>query len=171
MALRFPRSLVLPSLCSLFLAFILNGCGSSKEEAPKTCEESQPTVAKASFSDLYTTVFSPQCGACHGPGTNSGTLGGPDLRTEDGFYNSLVGKKGTDYPQWSTLQKNRESCLAFDFIKANAADESLVVAVLDAATQLSGCEIKFHREVPQNICITTPNLAKLKEWINAGALR
>ncbi len=172
MALKFPGTVFLPSLCMGLFVCLLSACGSSTEDAaPKSCDTSQATVATATYSELYAKVFAPQCGACHGPGTNSGTLGGPDMRTAATFYNGLVGKKGSDYPGWLTYQKNRQSCLSFDLISNSAADQSVVVAVLDSSVTLPGCDVKYHRDIPQNICIGTNDLSKLKEWITAGALQ
>ena len=172
MTTRFPGMGLLPCLFSGVLVCLLSSCGSSADPvAGATCDTSQATVATASFDALWTTVFAPQCGACHGAGTNSGTLGGPDLRTADAFFSGIVGKKGTDYADWDTLQKNREGCLDYELIKAGSASQSVVVAVLDSSVSLAGCTIKSHRDAPQSVCITASNLTKLKEWIDAGATR
>ncbi|MBC7660045.1 MAG: hypothetical protein H7249_10080 [Chitinophagaceae bacterium] len=172
---KFPMRVLFPSFASFLMMFFLMSCGSSSSSdtpgAASSCS-SQATVASASYNELWTTVFAPQCGACHGPGTNSGTVGGPDMRTADTFYTGLVGKKGSDYSTWSTFAKNRESCLGLNLIATGAPEQSLVVGVLASTTTLPGdCTVKSHIDVPQSVCITAPNLAKLKEWITAGASR
>lgn len=175
MAMRFPGTVLLPFLFSGFMFLALAGCGSSSDDATSpvggSCDSSQKAVTTASFDELYTKVFEPQCGACHGPGTDSGTTGGPDMRTASSFYDGLVDKKGSDSEEWDTLQKNRADCLGYDFINKGSASQSLVIAVLDSSVTLAGCTVKYHREAPQSVCITAGNLSKLKEWIDAGASR
>jgi cytochrome c5 len=172
---RFKGTALLPSLFSGLVFLLLNSCGSSSDEAAppavNSCESSQAAVTAATFNELYTKVLGSQCAACHGPGNDSGTAGGPDMRTADKFYEQVVGKKGSDYPDWDTFQKNREGCLAYDLINKGSAAESVLVSVLDRSVKPSGCDVKVHLDVPQSVCITTGNLAKLKEWINAGAPR
>lgn len=175
MAMRFPVKALLPSLFSGIIFLALAGCGGSSEVATTpgagSCESSQKAVATASFTELYTNVFGPQCGACHGVATNSETIGGPDMRTAETFYAGVVGKKGSDYTDWDTYQKNREGCLAYDLINKGSAGQSVVTAVLDSSVSLTGCTVKYHRDSPQSSCITAGNLAKMKEWMNAGAPR
>ncbi len=155
------------------LALVSCGGSSSDDEAPEagTCESSQTAVTTASFDQLWTHVFSKQCTACHGVASDTQTANGPDMQTADAFYTSLVGKKGTDYPNWRTFQDNRERCESSSFIQSGNANLSMVTAVLDSSVTLGECRVKYHVESPQNVCITAGNLAKLKEWINAGAAR
>lgn len=175
MTMRFPVEALWPSLFSAFMFLVLTGCGGSSDNATTpvagSCDSSQKAVATASFAELYTNVFGPQCGACHGAGTNTGTAGGPNMKTADSFYAEVVGKKGTDYPDWDTYQKNREGCLTYDLINKGSAAQSVVTSILDSSVSLSGCTVKYHRDSPQSVCITAGNLSKLKEWMNAGASR
>ncbi|MES2746126.1 MAG: hypothetical protein V4655_11905 [Bdellovibrionota bacterium] len=156
------------------MLFVLVSCGgSSEDDAPVagTCDSSQATVTSATFDQLWTNVFSNQCGSCHGVGA-TGTAGGPDMRTPDAFYSGLVGKDGSSTPEWETYESIRGACLSYQFIQSRNANQSVVMAVLDSSVSLSGCTIKFHRNAdPQNVCITDANLVKLREWINAGANR
>lgn len=158
------------------LLFLLISCGDKDDSKEAVgCDATQAAVSSASYSELWTKVFSTQCKACHGNADAQGTEGGPDMTTADLFYSGLVGKKGTDYNDWDTFQNNRVTsggggCGPSYFIEAGSASTSMVVAVLDPATTIAGCSpLKSHVEAPQNICITAGNLAKLKEWINAGA--
>ncbi len=93
------------------------------------------------------------------------------MQSADAFYSALVGKKGSDYDNWNTFQDTRPGCVNVSFIEASSANTSMVTAVLDSSVSISGCTVKYHRESPQNVCITSANLTKLKEWINAGATR
>jgi hypothetical protein len=155
--------------------FILASCGgSNSSDAPVagTCDSSQATVASATFDELWTKVFSNQCGSCHGVTTDSSTRGGPNLKTADAFYTALVGKKASDYLEWDTYQDNRQGCHNYQFIRPESANQSVITAILDSSVSLPGCTVKYHRnESPQNVCITDANLVKLAEWINAGAAR
>jgi hypothetical protein len=132
-------------------------------------DKSETAATLAPYDDLWTNVFSKQCGTCHGPGTDSKTAGGPDLRTSEKFYEQLVGKTGDDYPDWDTYQKNRADCLSFNFIKASSAAESVVMAILDTSVSLDGCTIKSHLDAPQSVSISDAYKTKLKTWINDGA--
>ncbi|RZA17641.1 MAG: hypothetical protein EOP10_22360 [Proteobacteria bacterium] len=172
----FTRKHPVRAVISGLMLFVLVSCGgsSSEDDAPVagTCASSQATVASATFNELWTNVFSNQCGSCHGVATDSTTLGGPDMRSANAFYSGLVGKKGSDYPNWDTYQDNRPGCLNSQFIQSGNANQSLITAILDTSVSITGCTVKFHRnEAPQNVCITDANLVKLKEWINAGAAR
>ena len=93
------------------------------------------------------------------------------MQSADAFYNGLVGKKGTDYPTWRTFQVNRPNCVNYQFIQSGNANQSMLTAILDTSISLAGCTIKYHVEGPQNVCITSGNLAKMKEWIDSGAAR
>lgn len=175
MIARHKRKSVLRSIGSGLLLLVLTSCGgSSDDDAPTagSCDTSQAAVSTATFDELWTKVFSPQCTACHGLTSDPDTIGGPNLQTADAFYASMVGKKGSDYDDWRTFQDNRAGCVDKYFIQSGNANQSMVAAVLDSSVSVSGCTVKFHRnEAPQNVCITDGNLAKLKEWINAGAAR
>lgn len=160
------------SLALVPLLVLVTSCGDkSDDKEAASCDASQAAVSSATYDELWTKVFSTQCGACHGNEAYSATVGGPDLRTQDSFHDALVGKTGSVYDDWDTFQKNRGAdCNATSFIAAGSAATSMVVAVLDPTTKITGCDpLKSHLEAPQNICITSGNLAKLKEWINAGA--
>lgn len=168
------EKLVLRSIGSGLLFLAVTGCGGSDDDdAPEegSCESSQATVATASFNELWTNVFSKQCTGCHGIATDSTTVGGPNMQTADAFYNGMVGKRGTDYPQWRTFQDNRPGCVNTQFIQSGNANQSMITAILDSSVSISGCTVKYHGDAPQNVCITAGNLAKMKEWITAGAAR
>ncbi len=168
------ETLILRGITSGLLVLGLTACGgSSKTDTPVagTCESSQATVATASFDELWTNVFSKQCSSCHGVAGNTSTENGPDMTSADAFYTGMVGKKGTAYDNWETFQTSRAGCVNASFIEASNANASLVTAVLDSSVAITGCTVKYHRENPQNVCITAANLVKLKEWINAGASR
>lgn len=155
------------------LALVSCGGSSSDDEAPEagTCESSQTAVTTASFDQLWTHVFSKQCTGCHGVASDSSTENGPNMQTADAFYDGLVGRQGSYYDNWRTFQDTRARCTSTYFIQSGNANQSMVTAVLDSSVTLGECRIKPHTESPQNVCITAGNLAKLKEWINAGAAR
>ncbi len=159
-------------LVSAFI-LILESCGgsSSSNDTPAagSCS-SQAAVETASYDELWTKVFSGQCGSCHGGGEDTKTVGGPDLQTQDSFYTGLFGKKAGDYPEW-VVYNAKSGCADYNFIKGGDASASVLTAVLDSGTALSGCATLLHTGSPVNACITTGNLAKLKDWINAGATR
>ena len=149
---------------------LLLSCGQEeKTAATSPCASADPIVADASFSSLWTNVFSGRCGTCHGVTTNTGTLGGPDMRTKAAFYAQLVGKTINDYKDWDQAQSARVGCLDTPMIKGTDAANSLVVAVLDPSVTIDGCTIKPHKEPPQSICISNGSLENLKKWINSGA--
>lgn len=160
------------TLVVLGLSFLLTHCGGDSKDSAATsnsCDTSQASVAAATYSELWDNVFKSQCGSCHGPGTDTKTVGGPDMRTKDKFHSELVEKTGNDYPEWDTYQKNRADCLDFNFIKSGSSKDSVVTAVLDDSIKLSGCTIKSHIDAPQSVCLTASNKSKLKEWIDDGA--
>lgn len=155
--------------CTLFtMALGLLSCGTKKDADSLPCASADAVVAEANFDSQWTQVFQNRCGTCHGSGTDTNTLEGPDLRDKNSFYNKLVNIKPSAYPNWDVLALN-SSCQPYDFISKNNANESLVLAVLDP--NLSLCRTKDHRQAPQNICISEGSLANLKTWIDQGALR
>ncbi|WP_141733652.1 hypothetical protein [Oligoflexus tunisiensis] len=154
---------------SLLFALGLSACGSdSKEEDAAPCASANAVVAEATFDSLWTNVFSGRCGTCHGVNA-TGTLGGPDLRTQEAFHANLVGKTVNDYPDWDQAQITLGGCLTTPLINAGKSSESLVVAVLDASAVSVGCTVKPHKDPPQSICISDGSLANLKKWIDNGA--
>lgn len=154
------RALLLSGLLGASL-FGLVSCGKEEDE-----EASVPLAA--TYDSLWANLFGGRCGTCHAPGKDSGTDGGPDLSTKDGFYAALVGKKGSDYPDWETFSNNRKDCLTFQFIKPNDAANSLVPAVLD--TSAAPCTVLDHQETGR-VTTTSEIVTLLKEWINKGASR
>jgi hypothetical protein len=131
------------------------------------CDATDSTGGDSAFDALHSKLFN-RCGSCHGSGS-SDTAGGFDLTSQSKIRPQLVGKTGSDYPDWQTFQVNREACLSYKFINAGNADESLVVAIFDTAVAATLCEIKAHDEEPQSIDIADTTLADLKSWINDGA--
>jgi hypothetical protein len=156
----------------LSLVFILglSACGSDKkEEDTSPCAAANAIVAEASYASLWANVFSGRCGTCHGATDNTGTLGGPDMRTKDAFHAQLVGKTVNDYLDWNQAQITMKDCLDTPLINAGKSAQSMVVAVLDPSVNV-GCAVKAHREEPpQNVCISNGSLAALKKWIDNGA--
>lgn len=155
----------------LTLVFILglSSCGSDKkEEDTSPCAATNAIVAEANYASLWANVFSGRCGTCHGAQA-TGTLGGPDMRTKEAFYEQLVGKTINSYPNWDQAQDTKVGCLDVPLINAGNSAASLVVAVLDPSLSV-GCTVQPHREQPpQNICISNGSLAALKKWIDNGA--
>jgi mono/diheme cytochrome c family protein len=100
----------------------LTACG-------KDDEKTEPET-NAQFNSLWSDVFATRCGSCHGV-SNTDTLNGPDMRTQDAFHSGLVNKKGTDYPDWDTFQTNRVDCLNIPFISPGNPSQSLIVAIFD----------------------------------------
>lgn len=146
-------------LCALMALVLVVGCGTdTKEDA---------TTSASTYDKLWDSTFS-RCGSCHGAGS-SDTLGGPDLGSKSTFRDALVGKKGSDYPDWQTFQVNRESCLAISFIAASDSARSLVVAIFDSAVASALCEVKAHDQAPQSVTMSDSTLATLKQWIDEGA--
>jgi hypothetical protein len=154
---------------SLVFVLGLSACGSDKkEEDTSPCAAANAIVADATYASLWANVFSGRCGSCHGVADNTGTLGGPDMRTKEVFHRQLVGKTIRNYDDWNQAQNNVK-CLDTPLINAKNSAESLVVAVLDP-TVLPDCGVKPHRQAePQNVCISNGSLAALKKWIDNGA--
>lgn len=123
------------------------------------------------FDQLYNSLFN-QCGACHGIGF-ADTEGGPDLTSKDKVYENLVGKKGSDFPDWNQFKAIRQACANIPFINPGKANSSLVVAIFDnqIADSLDPCVVADHTSGVQLINISPATLALLKEWINEGAPR
>jgi hypothetical protein len=147
-------------LLALFAVLALNACGND--------DSSKTSTGDANYNQLWTDVFSTRCGSCHGA-SNTDTLGGPDMRTQDAFHSGMVGKKGSDYPDWDTFQTNRADCLDVPFISAGNPSQSLLVAIFD--NSVAPCNVKSHTEPPQSIALTSTQLATLKNWITNGAAR
>jgi hypothetical protein len=167
LSLRKSRATRLALLASSML--LLLSCGKEEKTADSPCASADAIVADASFSSLWTNVFSGRCGSCHGVTSNTGTLGGPDMRTKEAFYAQVVGKTINDYKAWDQAQNIRAGCLDTPLVKDSDAANSLVVAVLDPSVTIAGCTIKSHKEAPQSICISNGSLVNLKKWINNGA--
>lgn len=146
----------------LSLFWLTLSCG--KEEEKKKEPETDAT-----FAGLWNDVFANRCGTCHGVTSNTDTLGGPDMRTQDAFHAGMVNKKGADYPNWDTFQTNRVDCLAIPFINPGNPNQSLLVAIFDSTVK--PCTIKSHTEPPQSISMSAAQLASLKSWITSSAPR
>lgn len=161
--------MILRSLLSLLLLVSLWSCGSSSDKTEDTspCAAANSIVAEATYSSLWSNVFSGRCGTCHGAAA-TGTLDGPDMRTKEAFYANVVGKATTDYKDWDDANITLKDCLSTAFIKPGSSAQSVVVGTLDATVSL-GCTPKPHKDPPQNICISNGSLAALKKWIDNGA--
>ena len=145
---------------ALVAIIALNACGND--------DSSKTSTGDADYATLWTDVFSTRCGSCHGA-SNTDTLGGPDMRTQDAFHSGMVGKKGSDYPDWDTFQNNRADCMNVPFISAGNPSQSLLVAIFD--NSVAPCTVKNHTEPPQSIALTSAQLTTLKTWITNGASR
>jgi hypothetical protein len=148
--------------CIVLVMTTVTSCG--KEDEKKKEPETD-----AAFAGLWNDVFANRCGTCHGVTSNTDTLGGPDMRTQDAFHAGMVNKKGSDYPNWDTFQTNRVDCLAIPFITPGNPNQSLLVAIFDSTVK--PCTIKSHTEPPQSISMSAAQLASLKSWITSGAPR
>ena len=164
-------SLALPPFLALCLMFLVFACGTEEKKVADTdpCSSANGIVADASFNSLWTNVFQNRCGSCHGTG-GSGTKDGPDMRTQDSFYNNLLSKNASNFQSWTELLI-KDECAAYGFIDPNHANKSLIVAVLDPALSLGACKVKPHKEAPQKICLSDGSLANLKKWIDNGAAK
>lgn len=148
-------------ICFLFCCLTWS-CGKD-EEKKKT------PATDAVFAGLWNDVFANRCGSCHGVSNNDLTAGGPDMRTQDAFYAGMVNKKGSDYPNWETLQGNREDCLPVAFIAPGNPSQSMLVAIFDSS--VTPCTVKNHTTPDQSINISAAQIESLKSWITNGAPR
>lgn len=140
----------------------ISACGPKEETA---------AVGNAAFDALWTNVFADSCGTCHGVSSNTGTLGGPDLRTKATFHSNFVSKKPSDYPDWTTFKSTKVACAEISFVSPSNSAKSLLVAVFDSTVgdTLSPCQVKSHLTPDQSITISDAEVTNLKSWIDSGA--
>lgn len=115
-------------------------------------------AAVSSFSEIYTGILKPNCAVCH-PVSNAGV----DFTTEDTAYTSLLGANGQGKPQLTLCAAN-----PVPYVTPGDPSKSYLLAKMDKS-MMSGphCDTLM----PQPLGSDADAVAKVRAWIQAGALR
>lgn len=154
---RFYRSLLLT-------ATLLAGCGA------------QESTTEPTLQSLWDQKLSSCALNCHEPDGEQAL--GPDLSTRDAFYQSLVNRAYSDYPNWivSATSCSNPALQGLPFINPGKVDQSLLLATLvqrysDQLTAEYGCNIGYNIHSTNQVTLDNDAtfIADLETWIRDGA--
>jgi len=156
---RFYRSLLLT-------AALLAGCGA------------QESTTDPTLQSLWDQKLSSCALNCHAP--DGWQEHGPDLSTRDAFYQSLVNRAYSDYPNWIVNATSTIICSnalqGLPFINPGKVDQSLLLATLvqrysDQLTAEYDCNIGYNIHLTHQVTLDNDAtfIADLETWIRDGA--
>lgn len=126
------------------------------------------------FEDVWESSLKDCSTNCHSPdGAGLGLDLGPDMSTQDKFYDNVVGKTvAGNYAAWAAQRTG--DCDSVELIKKGDSANSLVVASLvqstsDALAAAENCNTTFNLHVSNNVTSATETWTDLVKWIDDGA--
>lgn len=155
------------SMALLGMVLVLKGCGGGGDSDPD-----EPVTVDPTLSSLWEAQFN-SCGlVCHNPNdVGNGTAPGPDLRTQQSFFDQLVNRTvNTDFPDWVKIGTCNDIPFVTpeDSVRSTLA-ASLIVELNDQLKILENCDSSWFFHDQNNITLSQEVEDALVQWIESGA--
>jgi hypothetical protein len=147
----FNRTTPIASCCALVgLLVAASACSSSTDNGTT---DGGAAGGTATFTEVYTTIISPNCLGCHDSGTKAGNL---DMSTQSVAFMNLVGVPASG-PSCLTVNEDR--------VTAGSPSQSVFYSKISASMPVCGNEMPLGGPF-----VSAADVTLVSEWITDGAL-